>query len=334
MRKQGQSIVDRRLVFKMGLQKEFIEKIKKGCNKSWRELANILNIHVHTLRVDWCSEETTLPYKKAEELLKLYPFTTWDLILKNHVKKILKPRWGQILAGKKSAKQISYPKNSELLAEFIGITLGDGHVDKKEFTLSGNVDEMQHMVYVKKLINKLFNLDSKIFKSSFSKKCVYLDAYSTKLVEFLASNSMAIGNKINKKARLPKWIFKDKNFAIGAIRGLFDTDGGIYEKQKGYQRAIIEFQTHSLHINKDTIKLLMFLGFKPSKSINLKRGDLNTRIQNQEEVHRFFKIVGSNNLKNVIRYYEFKEKGIVPNQKQVLLLIKKYKDLNLTKIQL
>ena len=331
MREQGQYITDRRLLFKKGLQKRFIEKVKKGCNKSWVDIANELNIHPHTLRVDWCSEKVTLPYKKARKLLSFYPFTDWDSILRDYVKKILQPRWGQILSGEKSTKQINRPRRSELLAEFIGIALGDGHLDRKEFTLSGNVDELQHIRYTSKLTKKLFNLDSKIFPGSISRKSVYLDVYSTKLVEFLVKNSMVIGNKIKKKAGLPKWIFRNKKFIVGAIRGLFDTDGGIYEKQKGYQRAIIEFQTHSPHINRDTVKLLKGLGFEPSKSVNTAHRALNTRIQNQEEIHMFFKIVGSNNLKNIIRYYEFKKNGRVPTQKEVISLINKYKDSTLTR---
>ena len=334
MRKQGQCIIDRRLLFKRGLQRKFIETIKEGSNKLWVELAKELGIHVHTLRVDWCTEKMTLPYKKAKNLLSLYPFKSWDYILKNYVKKILEPKWGQILSGSKSLKDINYPKQSELFAEFLGIALGDGHLDKKEFTLAGYLYEKEHMDYAEKLIKNLFNLDSKRFIGSFNKNSTYLDVYSKRLVDFLLKHSMVIGNKIDKGAKLPKWVFKDKRFIIGAIRGLIDTDGGVYEKQKGYKRAIIEFQTHSRYINKDTIKLIKSLGFKPSKSTNSKNNTYNTRIQNQEEVNKFFEIVGSNNLKNVIRYYEFKKHGRVPNQKETIALIGEYKDLNLTKISL
>ena len=170
----------------------------------------------------------------------------------------------------------------------------------------------------------MFGLESRIFHNYCNKNNLFLDTYSCELIEFLVQNSMRIGDKIKNKASFPKWIFLNKSYMKGAIRGLFDTDGGIYAKQKGYKRAIVEFQTNSPYINKDLIKLLKLLEFHPSKTYNKRRGKLDLRIQNQDEVHRFFKIVGSKNLRNIIRYKAFKKNGLVPKRKETVKLIKKY----------
>ena len=149
-----------------------------------------------------------------------------------------------------------------------------------------------------------------------------MDTYSIELVSFLQKKGLTIGNKIKKRASFPEWIFEDDKLSASALRGLFDTDGGIYEKQKGYRRAIIEFQTKSPYIHKDILKLLNKLGFKSSKG----NQGLNIRIQNQEEVHKFFKIVGSSNLKNIIRYKEFLKSGCVPKRKETIELMEGFNE--------
>ena len=81
---------------------------------------------------------------------------------------------------------------------------------------------------------------------------------------------------------------------------------GIYQKQKKYKRAIIEFQTESPYIRKDLFELIEKAGFKPSKS------DVNVRIQNQKEVREFLAKVGCSNPKNIIRCKYFIESGEIP----------------------
>ena len=328
MRKHGHYIIDKRLKFKNGLQRKFLLKIKQNSGKTWEYLANLMGVSSHTIMVDWLNEKTTLPEKRTKKLFSLYPFHNWQYIENKWIIKKLPRKWGQLLAGGHNKKKINYPKKDEYLAEFLGIVLGDGHLDRKEFNLSSDAIEREFVLYVKNLINKLFGLDSRMFLSYSNKNSLLLDTYSTELIKFLVKNSMKIGNKIDNGSSLPKWVFSNKKFAIGAIRGLFDTDGGIYGKQRGYNRAIIEFQTKSLYINKDTIKLLRLLDFKSSKSDNKNTGKLDTRIQNQDDVHKFFELVGSNNLKNIMRYKEFLKTGVVPSYKETGRLIKIYRENN------
>ena len=68
--------------------------------------------------------------------------------------------------------------------------------------------------------------------------------------------------------------------------------------------------------------MLNKLGFKSSKG----NQGLNIRIQNQEEVHKFFKIVGSSNLKNIIRYKEFLKSGCVPKRKETIELMEGFNE--------
>ncbi len=305
MRMIGESIKEKRIKFKEGLQTKFLEQIKERSGLNWEQLSKKLNLAKNTLCFYWRREKHTLPLSFAKRLIKDYPFEKWKKIERNWIDKILPKNWGQDLSGELNKKIIKIPKRSEDLAEILGITLGDGHLDRKVLTIAGNSNELNHYIYLKRKINSLFGIDSKIFKIK-NQNSIQLRVNSTELIRFLISNNFVLGNKIKNKESLPKWIFKNKEFIYGALRGLFDTDGGIYQKQKKYKRAIIEFQTESPYIRKDLFKLVEQAGFKPSKS------DVNVRIQNQKEVLRFFQLVGSANPKNIVRYNYFIKTGEIP----------------------
>lgn len=319
MRKQGEYICDKRLKFKKSLQRKFIRKIKEQSGLTWISLANKLNLSEHTLRVDWQKEKTTIPYKIVKKLLRNYPFEKFEKIKSNWVEEILSKHWGQKLAGGKNKKEINTPIKSRELAEIFGAILGDGYLGKKELVITGNVFEKKHHKYLNNIIKKLFGITCKLYISYTNKNTIILKVYSTELVNYLKNDGLVLGNKIKNKAILPKWIFNRKDFIYGALRGLFDTDGGIYKKQKNYKRAIIEFQTHSPHIRKDIRNLLLKGGFSASKS----SGDI--RIQNQNEINKFFRLVGSSNPKNIVRYIHFIKEGHIPLKENLNKEIINYK---------
>ena len=305
MRRQGECIIDKRLKFKKGLQKRFVKEIKNKSRLTWRALAEDINISERTLRIDWQKERTTIPYRIAELLMNRYPFGNKEEIFSQWVKQILPENWGQLLAGESNKKKIRIPQKSEELAEILGAILGDGHLERKTLYITGNLFEREHHIYLTKRIENLFGVSSKM-SSILDRHTNILKVHSTELIRFLVGNGMVLGDKIKNKASLPDWIFNEKKPMFGALRGLFDTDGGIYYKQKRYKRAIIEFQTHSEYIRKDIIKLLKECGFTPSKSSK------NIRIQNQEEIYKFFNLVGSANPKNIVRYQYFINKKEIP----------------------
>src|SRR3989338_8799162 len=322
MRKRGECIIDNRVKFKKGFQKLFVRKIKKNSGLTWKALADSINLSEYTLRVEWQKERSTIPYKIAYSLLKVYPFEEWETIQSKWVEKILPANWGQKSAGGKNKKKIKIPEKSEELAELLGVILGDGHLEEGELTITSEFPyEKNHLDYISEQIKKLFGIDSKIFISYTNKNTIILDCYSSELIKFLKNNSLTVGNKIKNGAHLPSWISEKKEFIYGALRGLLDTDGGIYRKQKRYNRAIIEFQTNSKIISHNIICLLKKINFTPSKSTNksgfLKRYSFNVRIQNQNELHSFFKLIGSSNPKNIERYKYFIKNGDIPSKKEL-----------------
>lgn len=310
MRNVGESIIDKRIKFRVGLQKEFLRKIKEKSGLTWNSLAKKLNISEHTLRVDWQNEKSTFPYSIAKQLIKKYPFEKWEKIEKDWVEKILPPNWRTELIINKQKKKITIPENSEDVAELFGVILGDGHLERKTLTITGNFNEIEHYNYLKKKIKEIFRLDIVISKIK-KQNSIQLKIHSVELIKFLRDNSFVLGNKIKNRESLPSWIFKRREFIYGALRGLFDTDGGIYQKQKKYKRAIIEFQTNSPFIRKDIYEMLKRTGFKPSKSSG------NIRIQNQDEVKKFISVIGCANPKNIIRCKYFIETGEIPLKEKI-----------------
>lgn len=305
MRKRGENIVEERIKFKKGFQNLFIEGIKKKSCKTWKKLAEEIGVSEYTINFDWRNEKSTIPLSIFNQLMKMYPFEKSDTIMSTWVEKVLDKNWRQQLLIKQLEKRINYPKKSEDLAELFGVILGDGHLQRKMLTITGNSFEIEHYIYLSRKFKKLFNLNSKI---RFLKDVNYmqLNVNSTALIRFLLAGGFVLGNKIKNRECLPKWIFRKREFVCGALRGLLDTDGGIYQKQKKYKRAIVEFQTRSPHIRADIYRLIRLLGLNPSKS------SVNVRIQDQTEVKRFLSEVGCANPKNILRCKYFIETGEIP----------------------
>lgn len=332
MRKQGECIAGKRFRFRRDLQKKFIDNIKNESGISWKMLAQDIGVSSYTLRVAWGKEKTTIPYTIVKDLLSRYEFEKFDKIKEEWVEGILTDNWGQRRGGKNSGnvgqrKKIVMPKYSEEYAELIGTILGDGYLGKKELTITGADHEKRYIYYIKKQIQKLFGLRSKLFNNYSNKNAVVLDCYSKELIELLSIDGLVIGNKIKNGARFPKWISRKNAYVRCALRGLFDTDGGIYSKQKGYRRAVIEFQTASPEIREEILYFLKKIGYSPSKSAtsNGKSKRYNVRIQNQDEILRFFRLIGSSNPKNIIRYKHFLKNGIIPRKEEMYDEIINYK---------
>jgi len=310
MRKQHDRIIEPRAKFKKGLQEKFILTIKQQSGLTWAALAEKLNVCEHTIRHDWRTEKATIPLSYAKKLFEVSPFEKWATIEKEWITEILPANWGQIKAGGKNKKLIKIPEKSEELAELFGVILGDGHLDRKCLTITGNFFEQEHYNYLQKMIICLFGLDSRIFKLK-NVNTIQLRVNSTELISFLLENSFVLGDKIKNKESLPRWIFEKNEYICGALRGLLDTDGGIYQKQKGYKRAIVEFQTESPQIRANIYELIRKIGFSPSKS------DVNVRIQDQCEVRRFLSLVGCANPKNIMRCKYFIKTGEIPLKEQI-----------------
>jgi len=191
------------------------------------------------------------------------------------------------------------------LAEFIGIILGDGHIDKNEIEITlEHPTELEYAQYIQNLIYSLFR-----YKTSIKLKprnALRIRVYSREIVRKIQSLGLPHGNKIKNNIDIPNFVKKDKTLLKFCIRGLVDTDGGFFFKQKGYHRLIIEFKNLSPALLNSFAWGIHELGFTPSKSGGL---GAVVRIQNQRDVAKYLQEIGTSNSKiiNKIKKLGFEE---------------------------
>jgi hypothetical protein len=180
------------------------------------------------------------------------------------------------------------------LAEFFGIMLGDGCLTPTQVTVTLGNKELGYVIYVSKLITKLFNIVPKIQIRPKGYCVVYFG--SKKIVKWLQSNSLVF-NKVKSQVKAPDWIFKKKFLMEGFLKGFFDTDGSIYKLRFGVQLA---FTNRSLPLLRGLKYSLDVLGYFPSKICGFK-----IYITKKKYVLRFIRMIKPANLKRRQRFNEF-----------------------------
>lgn len=281
-----------------GKQKELI-LIAKG-KQTWKKLARKLSLNEQYLGRELVNEKRLISNETYSKLCELSGKKYGKYLVER-----LNKHWGRSKGGKLSSgntKEINIPKDSEKLAEFFGIMLGDGNLTsiKKykvgcyQITITGDsrYDREYLTFHVKPLIENLFKIKVKI-RFTNNKNAMVLRASSRKLTEFLKDKGLKPGNKIKNQITMPSWILKNKKFLAKCLMGLYDTDGGIYKlnNQNTYQ---VEFTNHNQQLLKDVRKNLIKLNIIPSKIICNKK----ISITKKSQLQRFLKLIGFSNLKH------------------------------------
>ncbi len=197
--------------------------------------------------------------------------------------------------GATTAKKMRYPALSPLLAEFVGVLLGDGGI-RNTFQVTISFDQSKDQEYVKWLqctITRLFGLNSSLAlkKDNFGGDVVIS---SVKLVRRLPEIAgLRPGNKLRNGLDVPGWIWERRSYQIGCLRGLMDTDGGPYVHRyqvagKWYEYPKLCFCSMSEALRNSVCRLFLNLGFHP----RLAKSD-RIFIDRMEEAKRFYRVVGS-----------------------------------------
>jgi intein/homing endonuclease len=293
-----------RLLFEKDKQKELLMKEKELRRLSWSNFAKQLNLNENKLKAFYydcvlIDEKTFNKFHLKEDYKKF--------ILKS-----LGDNWGQVKGGNNSdgnLKEIKIPERTEELAEFWGILLGDGNVQKISGYKIGtyNINITGHSIldkdyllnFVKPLGEKLFGLDGKTYYSKYC-KAIHLSFYGRKIVDFFEREGFKPGDKIKNQVTIPSWIKENPVFLAACLRGLHDTDGCFYRlaRQNSYQ---IGFTNHNRALLNDAMDGLLSLGICVSKIID----DRKYVITKKSEIAKFYKLIGFHNLKhlNKIRAY-------------------------------
>lgn len=205
-------------------------------------------------------------------------------------------------------KNILKPRNTTKLAEFFGIVLGDGGISYRQVVITLNKEnDKGYISFVCGLIKELFGITPAVyhFRSLKSKKIAGITISSTSLVEFLLSKGLKIGNKVKQQVGVPDWIKNKVGLSKSCLRGLIDTDGGVYfhrHKSHGCQCFNIGLQltNKSIPILTFAEEALKAIGFTPK--FNNKR---HVNLYREAEVYRYAKEVGFSNLYHFERVQKF-----------------------------
>ena len=311
---------ERRINLGKNEQNKLILKASKEIG-SIKELSFKINVSHSTLK-KYSQELFFLPENVFNKIIEITKTKEKELKIK-----YLPSNWGTIKGGKKgmktlqnkyckelikwrkkgsknaniaglNAKKIKIPELNEKLAEFIGAYLGDGTLTKYFVRISGDYRyDVPYFNYLKNLIYELFGIKATVTKDK-KHNTMYLTIFSSKMCYFLKKEyGIKYGHKIRNKTIIPKQIIEDESLSLACIRGLIDTDGSISRRGRKGSQFCIQFTSHNKYLLKQIKKIMQ-------KENIFTFGDCTGAGTNKREnIIKFFKIVGSSNLRHIIRFH-------------------------------
>lgn len=329
-----------RVKFLKGKQSDFLERIRQEHKLEWPQVAQVCRVHARTL-FDWRRDKYQMSYAAFKMLRKRYDSLkpgkieilpeNWNIVniaalgarRRNELYGPPGTPAGRSKGGTVTAfkfkndpefakkvgfvlrKQIVCPQRSSMLAEFLGIVLGDGAVNAHQVRVYANSKtDRDYAYFIKQIVADLFNMTSTI--TTRDKNTIVVVVSGKNLVDFLVDCGLKKGDKILSGVDVPGWVMKDREFSKSCVRGLMDTDGGIYfhnHTTKGirYRHMGLCFTSHSKALLNSAYKILL------SFNINCKSdGKRHVMIYDRNEVNKYMEIIGSHNSKHIKRFKSYK----------------------------
>jgi hypothetical protein len=328
-----------RLQFEKGAQAKFLSDVKAKSVLKWSEIAYRCSICSRTLR-DWRNEKLKITHEAALAISDLSGISIPEpfVILSEHwhTKKAgakgAKIRYemygnpgtaeGRIKGGRRSQarfkqdpefakrsgviirKDIKLPSESELLAEFIGILLGDGGITDYQVKITYNkITDKEYSYFIHRTVSELFGISA---ATSTSDKDLGENVVISgrNLVEYLVSMGMLIGDKIGNRIDIPRWILKSDEYTKACIRGLVDTDGSFYSykhkvNSKEYLNFSMCFTNHCKPLLNSFYGALTALGFRPTSS------PTHVYLHKRVDIDKYFAIINTHNPKHRGKYEDY-----------------------------
>lgn len=340
-----------RIKFKIGKQSEFIFSVKKNTGLNWIQLSKKISVHPRTL-LDWRKEKYTFSKSILSNFITL---TGKELYIPEH--EVLPDYWHIFRAAQKGGlalakkyggpgtpegrkkggkisqirrrlnpelyptciirKKIRIPENSNELAEFIGITAGDGGINNPfQIVITLNKQyETPYADFIRDLVESLFGILPAIYRYNAHgrENVIGISISSVGVVDFLKQQGFIHGNKVTYQIDLPLWIKNNIEFSKNCLRGLIDTDGGIYyhnhkikSSQNSYLNIGLVFSNKSIPLLNFVKNTLSILGFTPKVNSNKD----NIILYRENEVFRYAKEIGFHNPHHIKRLQQFVSKNI------------------------
>jgi hypothetical protein len=325
--------MEERVLFINGGQRKFIKTVKEKLEvSSIRGLLQFgFEVPYSTLK-NYYNEINLLPKSFFLDLCHISKLDPRKLNIK-----YLKNNWGQVIGGKRgmatlqkkyseeikkwqklgslnsprigssNCKKVNLPLLDEKLAEFIGAYLGDGTITPYQIKIAGDTRyDSYYYLYLSNLVFDLFGISPKIHNIK-GRNTSELVICSKKICSFLNKNfGIKYGAKIRNQTKIPFQILNNKKFTLSCLRGLIDTDGSISRRGRKGSQFCIQFTNHNKTLLNQVIKIGRELGIFTFSS------QTGTGTNKWVNIERYFRIVGSSNLKHIIRFHlrKFENKTI------------------------
>ena len=312
----------------------FFSKIKEDYSTSWKEIYRTLNIPKSTFAL-YKSGTSCIPENLFNELINNLNEVSKKSILENIDR--LPNNHGQILGGKIAYKNnksyfvegrkkglISIKRKMEIenisfenliltpeLCEFIGAFIGDGMFNvynNKSYQVSFAGDKRYDLEYYKNIIIPAAKQVQKeviprIYNCHKSENGVRVVFYSKKLFLFLRDFCGFVPGKKTYTIRIPDFLFNNEITRNKIIRGIFDTDGGVFlDKRKIYKTKYprIIFQTVSKPLF-EQLSSILSKNFKLYTGFNSKRQVYIIDIYGINQIKSWMKMIGFSNSRHLNR---------------------------------
>ncbi|MDP3742005.1 MAG: LAGLIDADG family homing endonuclease, partial [Candidatus Micrarchaeota archaeon] len=197
------------------------------------------------------------------------------------------------------AKKIESPAFDPELAELVGILFGDGEVKSTgEMRLSFDTKKDRYFINDRTipLILQKINPNKISFESY---KRIWFQKSS--FVNWIISTGFPSGSRPINDAKIPAWCFSNERFLISFIRGLFDTDGIFNFLNHNVEIMFGRFSAKYTYFPRQLADALLSLGIHASLQKS-KDGRFKIRITGKMNILLFFALIGSSNLKHIIRF--------------------------------
>ena len=204
------------------------------------------------------------------------------------------------------------------LAEETGWHIGDGSMNfynnqgklRGIYQLRGHIedDRAHYLKRIKPIFKLLYGIDISLREMP-STRVFGFQAWNDKLVKFKQNLGLPLGKKFD--VSIPEVFLNNKDLIKSVIRGIFDTDGGIYlEKKNGKLYPRVEIQTISFNLSQQLLDLFSELGFRATRhSWQSKKGNrkrlYSIRISGIEMFEKFISEIKPKNPKHLDKHRVF-----------------------------
>ncbi|MDO8563696.1 MAG: LAGLIDADG family homing endonuclease [Nanoarchaeota archaeon] len=316
-------------------RKLFFDEVHKYYSKSWKEIYLILDYPKSTFE-RYKSGESCLSEKLFNKLLDLLSVDIKDLIIGKT--ESISDNFGQILGGKNAYKlNVEYFKRgreigskaikkfrkirqivevsfkdfnlSKDVCEFIGAFIGDGmfnvyrnNVYHVEFACDKRYDlDYYNQVIIPAISKVVPNIKVHFYKSYMRENAIRVVFYSRKLFFFLKDFCGFIPGRKAHTVKIPDFLLSDEIFRNRVIRGIFDTDGGVFiDRRKKYltpyPRIFIQTVSKPLY---EQLYLILSKKFSLYTRFNPKRQIYIIEIYGINQVKHWMSLIGFSNKRHL-----------------------------------